>query len=359
MTLFARSRPVIPALNRRVTYKMMKNMKAMIYDTEGQDKMTWTTDFPVPEISSNEILIKTVSSSINPYDFRLTDNMSMLSGYRNTPIGCDVAGTIVQIGNNVKGFHVGDKVFGWGAGLAEYAKSEPSRLARVPQGQAVGQFGIYPCIAVTAHQLLHKYWLSKPGHQISSMAVIGAAGGVGSCLIQMAREFGGPELKIYAISSGKNAEYLKSIGASHHVDYTKGGFNIGTALPEKSMDLIVDMISGVPDGINYVDEGINLIKPGTGKYVTLNALSSLDKLGQKMKDLLHLNLGTNYDLFIVERANSAQDLSSIANMVTSGKLKVPIAEDLQFNEGAIRSGFRKLLQPHHARGKFRVNIGSE
>jgi alcohol dehydrogenase len=334
-------------------------MRALVYDSEGENRMKWTTDYPTPEVGSNQILIKTISSSLNPFDYRVTESDSMFMGYRNTPVGCDVAGTIVQIGKNVTGFHEGEKVFGWGAGLAEYAISDPSRIARIPQGQSASQFGMYPCVAVTAHQLLHKYWLSKPNFQVNAIAIIGAAGGVGTCLIQMAKEFGGPELKIFALSSHKNEEYLKSIGATHHVDYTRSGFNIGTALPEKSFDLIIDMISGTPQAPEYVEEGMRLIKPSTGKYITLNPLSSTDKLVSSLENLLNVSLRDNYDLFMVQRDNSSQDLGAIANMINSKKLKMPVAEELQFNENQLRSGFRKLIQPHHARGKFVVNVAKE
>ena len=336
---------------------MAETMKALVYNPEGLDKMTWATNFSVPEISSNEFLVKTTATSLNPFDFRVTESASMFTGYKNTPVGCDMAGTIVKIGKNVEGFQVGDKVFGWGAGLAEFCVSDPTRIAKIPPGKKPPEdFSIFPCVAVTAWQLLHKYWIAKPGFQVSSIAVMGAAGAVGSCLIQMARDLGGPELEIFALSSPKNEEYLKSIGASHFIDYSSSRFDISkSAIPEKSVDLIIDLVSGISED-NFVANAMCLIRPNTGKYITLNTLSSMEDVERKIKTLSGISLSENYDLFMVHRIGSSRDLGEIANMVADGKLKLNIAEDLPWNEQAIRSGFNKLKLRHHARGKFRVVI---
>jgi NADPH:quinone reductase-like Zn-dependent oxidoreductase len=331
---------------------MSEMMKAMVYNSEGMDKMIWTKTFPVPEISDHEVLIKTGASSLNPFDFRLTESPSMFSGFNNKPVGCDVAGTIAKVGKNVTGFKVGDKVFGWGAGLAEFTVSDPTRIAKVPNNMRVEDFAIFPCVGVTAWQLLEKYWISKPNFQLSSLVVIGAAGAVGSCLIQMARQFGGPELKIFAISSSKNEDYLKGLGASHFVDYSA----MKSSIPEKSADLIVDLVSGITDD-NFVLDGMRFIKPATGKYLTLNTLMSTETIADKLKSSVPgVSLRDNYELFVVNRTGSSQHLEKIAAMVTQGQLKLHIAEDLEWNEQSIRSGFNKLKQRHHPRGKFRVII---
>jgi NADPH:quinone reductase-like Zn-dependent oxidoreductase len=341
-----------------MTTEIGDTMKAFVYDPEGAEKMSWSPKFPVPDISANEVLIKTTAASLNPFDFKVTESTAMFAGYRGTPVGCDMAGTIVKLGKNVEGFQIGDKVFGWGAGLAEYSVSDPTRISRVPHDKNEADFSFLPCVAVTAYQLLNKYWWSKPGFQVSSIAVMGAAGGVGTCLVQMARQFGGPELKIYAFSSQKNEDYLKSIGASHFIDDSQAGFDISrTIIPEKSLDLMVDLVSGPPEGPNYIETGMGLIKPNTGKWITLNTLSSTDDLAENIRKLTGITLRDNYDLFMVHRAGSSQDLSKIASMIAENKLTVPIAEELQFNETAIRSGFSKLKQRHHARGKFKVVVG--
>ena len=339
-----------------MTTRSVGKMKAFVYDDNGQNRMTFSNDFPAPEINENQVLVKAEAASLNPFDFRVTESESMFTGYRGSPVGCDFAGTIVQTGDNVENFEIGDRVFGWGPGLAEFVISDPSKIALIPDNMNAHDFAILPCVAVTALQLLEKHWLNKPDFQVRNIGIIGAAGGVGSALIQMAREFGGPELKIFAVSSQKNQEYLESIGATTCVDNTRSGFDMSTCMPEKSMDLIVDLVTGVPGAPCYIENGMRLIKPNTGKYITLNPLDNPEQVNEKITNIEGINLRQNYDFFIVKTAESAPQLERIAELVKNGKLKMPIADDLQFNDQSIRSGFEKLKQSHHTRGKFRVTI---
>lgn len=334
-----------------------QQMRALVYNSDAREYMSWESAFPVPDISNNEVLIKVISSSLNPFDFRVTESNSMFMGYRNSPVGCDVAGQIVKIGSHVAGFKLGDLVFGWGAGLAEFAVSDDSRIAKIPEGQTPADFGMYPCASVSALQMLNKHWLGRPGFQVSSILVIGAAGGVGSSVIQLARHFGGPELKIHAVSSQVNEKYLQSIGASAVMDYSGRDFDVATVLPQKSVDLIVDLVSGTPEGNDYVESGMLLLKP-SGKYITMNTLSTLQSLSARFQQLTGTQFSNNYDLFLVNRSGSANDLAQIANLIQSHKLKLPVAEEVQFNENSLRGAFSKLKQ-RHARGKFRVIVDTQ
>jgi NADPH:quinone reductase-like Zn-dependent oxidoreductase len=200
-----------------------------------------------------------------------------------------MAGTIVAIGRDVRGFAVGDKVFGLAPGVANYTLAEINRITNVPQGANVQDYGIVGLAGTVANQILTKHWFDRPDYTVRNMLVIGASGGVGSSLVQIARAAGGPELTIYGVTSGKNMAYVKEIGASQAIDYTTPNFDLGRVLPIHSVDLIVDVVSGVAEGPTYVDRGMPLLKQ-SGRYVALNSTSSFDWFRAYLTDKCGCNM---------------------------------------------------------------------
>lgn len=334
-----------------------KTMKSMVYDASGRDLMLWNLATPVPKPGNHELLVRVASTSLNPFDYRVTESTAMFLGFKHKAVGCDIAGQVVAVGTDVEGFNVGDLVYGWGHGLGEYGISEPGRVARVPTGQQVGDYGIYPCVATTAYQLLRKHWLEREDMVIRHMLVIGASGGVGSSVIQIVRAVGGPEIKIYAVASAKNHDYLKSIGVNEVFDYSQPGFNISVVVPSGVMDLIVDLVSGTPEGTDYVESAMVLLKQPSGKYVTLNTLSKLEYLGARFRQLTGIEFHKNYDFFVVNRNHSAGDLIEVGGLVASGKLKIPVEQEIPYEEQRIRQGFAKI-KSRHVRGKIKVIVDS-
>ena len=354
--------PAISSENIDLHYTMQPHaipatMKALVYDSSGRDMMVWSQAMAVPHVGRNEVLVKVATSSLNPFDYRVTESTTMFMGFKGKVVGCDVAGQVMAVGSNITEFVVGDLVFGWGSGLGEYAHCDPHRIAKIPTGHSVGDFGIYPCVGVTAYQLLRKHWLMRGDVQLRNMLVIGAAGGVGSSLIQMARAIGGPEIRIHAVSSGRNEEYLRSIGANEVFNYTVPGFDVGSAMTGNTMDMIVDLVSGTPEGTEYVESAMLLLKPH-GKYVTLNTLSKLEYIGTRFSQLTGIEFHKNYDLFIVNRNHSGGDLVEVASLVASGKYSLPILKEIPLDESAIRSAMNMLKQ-RHMRGKIKVMVDSD
>ena len=330
-------------------------MKALVYDSSGRDSMLWMNDYHIPKLSKNEVLIKVISSSLNPFDYRVAQNTSMFIGFRGKPVGSDVAGEVIAVGKNVESFAPGDKVFGWGHGLAEFAISDPTRLAKIPTGMNTADFGIYPCVSVTAYQLLHKYWLSKSGYQLRSLLVSGASGGVGSSVIQIARALGGPELKIHAVCSNKHTQYCQSLGANEAYDYMDREFEVARILPTNTVDMIVDLVSGTPEGMDYV-EGAKLLLKENGKYLTLNTLSKLEYVGSWFTHFTGIEFrNKQYEFFVVDRDNSNSDLIEISSLIAQGKFKLEVAQEIMLEESKIREAFN-VMQQRHMRGKIKVVV---
>ena len=348
-------------------YKMFipTTVDAMLYDSKSRIHdglyMSWDHAHPVPSLGRNEVLIKTIGASLNPFDFWVAESTPMMMAYNHTPVGCDVAGEIVAVGSNVEKehqFRVGDRVFGFGHGIAEFAKTDVHRISKIPTGMDPKPFGAYPCVAVTVYQLLHKYWLDKENFRVRSVLIIGASGGVGSALIQIIRALAGPEIRIYGICSSKNTEYCKELGANDMFDYTQMNFDPAKILPEKSIDFVVDCISGTPGGTSYVGPVASTLLSPSGKYVTLNTLSKLEFVSAWFTNVTGLHFReSQYEFFVVNRDKTSDHLMEIASLVAKGKLKLFIQKEIPFEEDAIRDAFNSL-RSRHMRGKFLVSFTS-
>jgi NADPH:quinone reductase-like Zn-dependent oxidoreductase len=136
-------------------------------------------------------------------------------------MGADIAGRIEAVGKNVTRFKPGDEVFGDIAtgfgGFAEYICARESILVKKPANLTFEQAAAVPMAAVTALQGLRKGGI-KPGDHV---AVVGASGGVGTFMVQIAKSFGA---EVTAISSTKKMEGLRTLGADHVIDYTHEDF---------------------------------------------------------------------------------------------------------------------------------------
>ena len=335
------------------TQSIPDTMKAMVYDRKGPNRMAWVSDYNVPSPGKNQVLVKIASSSINVLDYRIVDSASIFYPFPKKICGFDFAGTIVGIGRNVRHFTVGDKVFGWGSGYSNYTVADSNQIARVPDGIAAEEMGIYPLVGTCAHQILRKHWFDRPNFNVRNMLVIGAAGGVGSSLVQIARALGGPEVKIYGVASGKNVDYVKQIGANDCVDYTSRDFDVARAFPIHSMDLIVDTVSGTPESTDYYHSATLLLKP-YGRYVLINSQNGLDWF----RSIMTRGCGCNwqrskFDLFVTRQKKSAQDLQAIARLIQQNKYHLNVADELPLLETPIRKALHNLRM-RHIRGKIKI-----
>jgi len=333
----------------------------MVYDAGGPGHMMWQSMAKVPRPGKNEVLIRVCSSSVNPIDYRIADSHSLFMSNRGKVVGQDVAGTVVAVGKNVLHIHNGDKVYGWGSGYAQYATCSANQVYRIPihmlsesESVSLEKFGVMPCAAVTAHQILRKHWLDKPNIQVKSLLVIGGSGGVGSSLIQIARALGGPEMRIYSVCTTKDMDYCKEIGASESIDYTVRDFDLSKTIPIHSVDLIVDTVSGSPEGTDYVHTGGMFLLKQSGKYVVLNSKSTADHFRAALTRFLGINFQkSKYDLHLTKKAHSDKDLEAIAQLVHQGKFKLHVSEEVPLTETNIRRAIHTIKQ-RHSRGKIMI-----
>jgi NADPH:quinone reductase-like Zn-dependent oxidoreductase len=220
-------------------------MKAVIHTKYGSPDILQVADMPKPTPKAKELLIKVYSASINAFDnHKLTADVfmvRMVCGLRKPKrkiLGGDVCGIVESIGKQVKQFKAGDIVYGCVADLgingsfAEYVCGNEKVFAPVPVGLSYAEIASIPMACVTALQGL-KLGKIQSGQKV---LINGAAGGVGSFAVQLAKFFGA---EVTAICSAENAETVRNIGADYVLDYKKDDI----CEIDKKFDIILDIVA--------------------------------------------------------------------------------------------------------------------
>src|SRR5437899_3150312 len=244
-------------------------MKAIIYDNAGPPGALKLAEIEKPTAGDDEVLINVRAASVNPLDVGLLRHpflrriVSALSKLKNNRPGRDVAGHVEAVGRNVTHFKPGDAVFGWcGGAFAEYARTSQSKLVMKPDNASFEQAAAVPVAALTALQGLRDKGKIQPGQKV---LINGAAGGVGTFAVQIAKSFGAD---VTGVCSTRNVAMVRSIGADHVIDYTQEDFTKG----EQRYDLILDNVGNhsllqyrralTPKGIFVIVGG-----PNSGQWI--------------------------------------------------------------------------------------------
>jgi NADPH:quinone reductase-like Zn-dependent oxidoreductase len=215
-------------------------MKAIMQSRYGSAGVLETVDVDKPEIGDDEVLVRIQAASVHVGDWILMTGspfvMRFATGLRRPkqPIpGTDVAGTVEAVGKDVRTLRPGDEVFGWVAGaFAEYASAPEDQLIRKPSNLTFEQAAAVGVSASTALQLLRDNGKVQPGQKV---LVNGASGGVGTFAVQVAKALGA---EVTGVTSTKNVDLVRSIGADHVIDYTQEDFTQGGP----RYDLILDNV---------------------------------------------------------------------------------------------------------------------
>ncbi|TVU06373.1 hypothetical protein EJB05_49584, partial [Eragrostis curvula] len=265
-------------------------MKAWVYDAYGDASvLRLDAAAPVPAVGEDQVLVKVLAAALNPVDakrragkFQATDSpLPTVPGY-------DVAGVVVKVGGQVKGFKEGDEVYGmisekpldgpkqYGS-LAEFTAVEEKLLARKPAALDFAQAAGLPLAVLTADEGLRRAGLGEAGGK--SVLVLGGAGGVGSLAIQLAKHVYGAS-KVAATASTPKLDLLKSLGADVVIDYTKDNFQ---DLPDKH-DVVFDAVGQGEKAVKVVKEGGSVVAltgavtPPGFRFVVTSDGSVLEKL---------------------------------------------------------------------------------
>jgi len=321
-------------------------MRAITYRRYGSADVLELVEAAKPEPRPEEVVVRTHAASVNPLDWHFMRGspapVRLMTGIfrpRDGGLGVDVAGVVEAVGSKVTEFEEGEAVFGAarGGAFAEYASARADRLVRKPGNISFEQAAAVPIAALTALQGLRDKGALRPEQKV---LVIGAAGGVGTFAVQIARALGAA---VTGVCSTRNVEMVTSIGAERVVDYTRDDFATG----ETRYHVVLDCI-----GDRSLSDYRRVMNP-RGVYVGVGGD------GGTMKILLDLLKVRVVSPFVSQRFVSfiaslnGTDLGALAALLKSGKV-TPVIDrtyPLERTADAVR-----YLETRHARGKVVITI---
>jgi len=194
-------------------------------------------EIPRPVPRAGEVLVA-VTAGVGPWDRLVREGRLGLSQTPPLTLGSDVSGTVMALGAGVGVFAL-DDVYGttndqFVGGYAEYALVEAGKIAPKPAGLDYVTAAGLPVVAVTAWQMLFEHARIETGQAI---LVRGAAGSVGACATQMAREAGA---RVHGTARARDIERVRALGAEPVVE----GDRVGAQLASRSFDAVIDTIGG-------------------------------------------------------------------------------------------------------------------
>lgn len=323
-------------------------MKAIVQDVYGSADVLQLRDIPTPAPAEGEVLIRVRAAGVDQGVWHLMSGMPYLVrlfgfGLKKPKVpvrGREVAGVVEAVGAGVTRFQPGDEVFGTCEGsFAEFVCAKEKLVARKPANLTFEETAAAPISAVTALQAVRDAGRVAPGQKV---LVIGAGGGVGSFAVQLAKAFGA---EVTGVCSTGKMDLVRSLGASHVIDYTRDDSSRAGVL----YDVIVDTAGNRPLSVSrkaLAPKGTLVIVGGegggnlTGGFErSLGAPFASLFSGQKFKGLVS--------------TEKYQDLEALTSMIEAGSVKPAIEKVYPLAEApaAVAS-----LHEGRVRGKVVVRI---
>ncbi len=284
-------------------------MKAAVYTKTRSSKVLKIKDPERPVAKKDEVVLRVRAASVNPLDWRMK---------RQRP-GVDVAGEVIAVGKTVTQFKPGDAVFGACKGaFAEYAAASEAKLVPKPENISFEQAAAVPVAGLTALQ-----GLRDKGHLQSGQKVLinGAAGGVGTFAVQIAKSFGA---NVTGVCSAKNVELVRSLGADRVIDYTRDDFTQDS----QRYDLILDNV-----GNRSLSAMRRVLNP-SGKCVMAGAPKDLSTVLARLIEAFASSLFWRQKFtFLIAKMNR-DDLTTLCGLIQAGKVTPVIDRRYPLSETA-------------------------
>lgn len=320
-------------------------MKAIVCANYGAPDVLQLQEVEKPTPNENQLLIKVHAAAANPLDWHKMRGTPFLvrlgDGFfkpKDPRLGADMAGQVEAVGSNVTQFRPGDEVFGVGVGgFAEYACARETKVTLKPANLSFEAAAAAPVAALTALQGLRDQGQIQPGQKV---LINGAAGGVGTFAVQMAKAFGA---EVTGVCSTQKLALVRSIGADHVIDYTKEDFTRNG----QPYDLIFDAVGNRSVADYQRALRANGICTVAG-FTTLARLCQVVVLGAWVSKTGNKKIG----LMGIAQPNS-KDLAFIKELLETGKV-VPVI-DRRYPLAETAEALR-YLEVGHARGKVIITV---
>ncbi len=325
-------------------------MKAIVQDVYGPADVLQLRDIDRPSIGEDEVLLRVRAAGVDPGVWHLRPGEPYLArvmgfGLRRPKVpvrGRDVAGVVEAVGTRVTRFRPGDEVYGTcdRGSYAEYAAAPQRRLAVKPATISFAQAAVTPISGVTALQGVRDCGRVQPDQHVM---VIGAAGGVGSFAVQIAKAYGAT---VTGVCSTAKAGLVRSLGADDVIDYTQE--EVDSRGPR--YDVVIDTAGNRPLSLlrRALTRRGTLVLVG-GEHGGGRVLGGFDR--QFRAPLLSMFVGQR--LRGLSAKERVEDLEAIGRLIESGAVTPVIDRTYPLAEApeAIR-----YLAAGHAAGKVVITI---
>lgn len=338
-----------PAHASSSTLPTTTRMRAVVQTEYGTPEVLRVTEVERPSLPDDRVLVRVHVVGVHIGDWHLltgTPYLVRLAGFgvlrpKNTTPGMAVAGRVVAVGARVTSLSVGDAVFGElpSGGFAEFVVADPKLLVRKPHAVSDEDAACLPVSATTALQGLRDAGRLQAGQ---SVLIHGASGGVGLFAVQIAKALGA---EVTAVCSGRNVAQVRALGADHVIDYTQEDFTKGA----RRHDVIFDLVGDHP-----ISDCRAVLTP-KGRFVACAGGAQNRWLGP-LPGLLAGLAGNPFrsQVFVPLAAMpKAADLSEVAELVATGKLRVVIDRRFTLDEVPEALRYQGL---GHSRGKNVVTV---
>jgi NADPH:quinone reductase-like Zn-dependent oxidoreductase len=316
-------------------------MKAFMYEKYGPPGTLRMAEVEKPAPDADEVLVKVLAVSVNPADWHSMRGKPLFSRLtlglvrpKHKVLGGDIAGRVEAVGSGVTRFTPGDEVYAnlldhGSGGFAEYVSVPVDVTSSKPATLSFEEAAAVPMAAVTALQGLRHHGEIRPDQKV---LINGASGGVGTFAVQIAKS-SGPE--VTGVTSTRNIDLVRSVGADHVVDYTRTDF----VRNGRRYDLILDTIGNrsVPDLRRALAEG--------GKA----AVTGFTSVGK----LMGVSLRGGKEIAMVEAHVTTEDLELLSELIEAGKVRPLIDRRYPFAEIPAAIAY---LEQGRARGKVVVAV---
>jgi zinc-binding alcohol dehydrogenase family protein len=312
-------------------------------------------ELPTPQAAGRDLLVEVHAISVNPVDTKIRRNVAPAEGQAKV-IGWDAAGVVKAVGPDVTLFKPGDEV--WYAGdltragtNSEFHLVDERIVGHKPDNIDFAQAAALPLTTITAWELLFdRLEVSRDAGATAgkSLLVIGAAGGVGSILVQLARQLTGLTI-IGTASRPETVEWIKQLGAHHVIDHSK-------PLNEEIARLGLPPVNYVA-ALNQTDHhwaAISELVAPQGKIALIDDPTAIDVRTLKRKSVsLHWEFMYTRSMFQTEDMQKQhQLLNDVAKLVETGAVKTTLAERYGKINAANLKRAHTLIESNRAKGKI-------
>ncbi|MEW5515775.1 zinc-dependent alcohol dehydrogenase family protein [Pseudomonas asiatica] len=333
---------------------MSQTMLAAIAESAQAPLVVRRIPRPVPD--RGQVLVSVHAAGVNPLDTKIASGAGAHARQALPAVlGLDLAGTVVELGEEVEGFTLGQEVFGMAGGIggaqgtmAEYIAVDARLIAAKPHALGMHEAAALPLVFITAWEGLVDRANVRAGHTV---LVHGGAGGVGQMAIQLAKTRGA---KVCATGSAGSLDFIRSLGATA-IDYQAQSVEsyVEQHTAGAGFDIVYDTVGG-----STLDASFKAVKPYTGHVVSCLGWGEHSLAPLSFRSATYSGVFTLAPLLTGQgREHHGAILREAAELADAGQLTIRVDRQ-RFALDEVNDAFRQVAEGR-AKGKTIIQLLSE